>query len=371
MEKEKQLTPLDVAKLLASRPVSEYNSTKYKDMFSVCQEIFDEIILEYSYNLFTMTPKENDKAKDKFQQNIIEKFNLIKIYSYENIKFDNILETIYINIEKKIAFYIKDKIRFFCSEKTEKELNISGIIKECCKSRKTKQNNIFLLSKDDYGKNIFEPFKIKKIKLDINKNYNDDFQNINNTIISRTKDINEKGIIILHGQPGTGKTYYIRHLINKINKKILYIPSNFICNITDASMIKILTEFDNSIIIIEDADDILKKRNGTSDGSTSTILNYSDGLLNDVFNIQFICTFNIDINKIDSAFRRKGRIIAEYEFKKLDVKKANKLSLKLGFRDNFTEDATLADIYNQKDEDYNKEKSIKKVGFNQLEYVEN
>ena len=63
----------------------------------------------------------------------------------------------------------------------------------------------------------------------------------------------------------------------------------------------------------------------------SALLNITDGLLSDWLNIQLICSFNSDISKIDSALMRKGRLIAKYEFKELEVEKANALSLKLRF----------------------------------------
>ena len=74
----------------------------------------------------------------------------------------------------------------------------------------------------------------------------------------------------------------------------------------------------------------------------SALLNITDGLLSDWLNIQLICSFNSDISKIDSALMRKGRLIAKYEFKELEVEKANALSLKLGFNKDFDSLVTLS-----------------------------
>ena len=63
---------------------------------------------------------------------------------------------------------------------------------------------------------------------------------------------------------------------------------------------------------------------------------------------QIIATFNCDLTKIDPALLRKGRLIANYEFNKLDLDSAKILSDKLGFgTDAVTEPMTLAEIYNQ------------------------
>lgn len=67
---------------------------------------------------------------------------------------------------------------------------------------------------------------------------------------------------------------------------------------------------------------------------------------------QIIATFNCDLTKIDPALLRKGRLIANYEFNKLDLDSAKILSDKLGFgTDAITEAMTLAEIYNQGGED--------------------
>ena len=63
---------------------------------------------------------------------------------------------------------------------------------------------------------------------------------------------------------------------------------------------------------------------------------------------QIIATFNCDLTKIDSALLRKGRLIANYEFGKLDIESSKILSEKLGYPgDQITEPMTLAEIYNQ------------------------
>ena len=63
---------------------------------------------------------------------------------------------------------------------------------------------------------------------------------------------------------------------------------------------------------------------------------------------QIIATFNCDLTIIDPALLRKGRLIANYEFNKLDLESSKVLSDKLGFgSENVTEGLTLAEIYNQ------------------------
>ena len=108
--------------------------------------------------------------------------------------------------------------------------------------------------------------------------------------------------------------------------------------LTNPDLLSILIDNPNSIFVIEDAENIVIDREQNGSSPVSALLNISDGLLSDCLNIQIICSFNTDLSKVDSALMRKGRLIAKYEFKTLEVTKAQQLSDKLGFK---TKDYTV------------------------------
>jgi len=54
--------------------------------------------------------------------------------------------------------------------------------------------------------NILHPLEITRPKLSIEDNYNDDFLPVHQTILDRLRKKNDKGLVLLHGKPGTGKT---------------------------------------------------------------------------------------------------------------------------------------------------------------------
>jgi ATP-dependent 26S proteasome regulatory subunit len=122
--------------------------------------------------------------------------------------------------------------------------------------------------------------------------------------------------------------------------------------------------------VIEDAENIMMDRKFNSDSSVSNLLNLSDGLLSDCLNVQIICTFNSDLNLIDSALMRKGRLIARYEFGKLTVDKAQTLSIKMGFDTEIREPMTLAEVANQH-EKLEAQKKVEVIGFRRQEIAMN
>ena len=206
-------------------------------------------------------------------------------------------------------------------------------------------------------------FLISKPKLSIDDNYNDDFKEIHQTIMKRLSKKNDKGLVLLHGRPGTGKTSYVRHLISSINKDVIFLPPNMAGAITNPDLISVLIDNPNSIFVIEGAENIVVDREQDGHSPVTALLNISDGLLSDCLNIQIICSFNTDISKVDSALLRKGRLIAKYEFKELTIDKAQKLSQKLGFTTSFNTPMTLTAIYNQDEKDFQQEKKRNQIGF--------
>ena len=202
--------------------------------------------------------------------------------------------------------------------------------------------------------------------LDIGLFYNDDFAEVDELIRSKLSRQNEKGIILLHGLPGTGKTSYLRHLICGLNKRVLFVSPSVAGSLMDPLFIDLLIDHPNSVLVIEDAEKIMMDRKIKSDSSVSNLLNLSDGLLSDCLNVQIICTFNSPLSLVDTALMRKGRLIAMYEFGKLEVPKAQQLSNHFGFDTIISQPMTLAEIANQHDRDYEPIKT-KTIGFKREE----
>lgn len=210
------------------------------------------------------------------------------------------------------------------------------------------------LIKSEHGSLDTEGFDIEIPNIDVELNYGKDFLKIHNNIVKRLNTHRDKGIVLLHGVPGTGKTSYIRYLTKCVkDKEILFVPPSMTEVLTDPSIIPFLMERKNCILIIEDGEKIISDRNTTgSSVGVSNILNLTDGIMGDCLNIQVIVTFNMERNQIDKAMIRKGRLIAEHKFEALNVEETNKLLKSIGKKQIMTKGMTLAEIYNIDEEEY-------------------
>ena len=185
--------------------------------------------------------------------------------------------------------------------------------------------------------------------VDIELYYGEEFVPKYDKIIDTLSEAAGKGVVLFHGIPGSGKTTLIRHLIEELSdtKKIIYLPPDMAHSISSPHFITFLSKHRDSILIIEDAENVLKIRSESANQAMANLLNLSDGLLSDVLAIQIICTFNCHLSQIDPALLRKGRLIAIHEFDKIPVERAIKICEKYGIAADVTEDIVLSDLFNQ------------------------
>lgn len=193
----------------------------------------------------------------------------------------------------------------------------------------------------------------RNIDIDIKKNYNDDLP------YDKYKEFCEKdgsGLALMYGIAGSGKTSLIKKLIYDCSDTNFYIMDfSMLQNIVSGQFLSFLLGLKNAVIIMEDCEYILKRRDTHENPLINSLLNITDGLVGDALNIRFLCTFNASLTEIDKALLRPGRLKIKYEFKALDKDKTKAIC-----GDSKAE--TLAEIYNRDKIDFNK-KEQRKIGF--------
>lgn len=249
-------------------------------------------------------------------------------------------------------FYSNNNSSILCytDENDETFLNFLGLIKPYIKKKTPINNTISVIRSSMQGiDTVF--YNLPKVSYNIHDNYNDDIVEMTPEIIKSLNENYSSGLYIFNGSPGVGKTTYIKYLISKLKKRVIFVPPNIINIITDPSFISFLMENENTILVIEDGENILKPRANGGNSAVSNLLNVSDGLLSSCVNVKFIVTFNENLNKIDSALLRKGRLKYQYTFEDLSNEKSKLLMQKLYPDINLSQiniPTVLSDVYNYK-----------------------
>lgn len=281
------------------------------------------------------------------------------ISNYENIKLLVVLKDGLVLEQSKdsITFYYDNRISI------EELVGIKTAI-ENASPKDLDDSKFFMIQKCQYEGFDLIPFKSKRKDIRLTDYYNDDLVALHENIVSFLNKPDLDGVVLFHGQPGTGKTSYIRQLISSVKSRFIFIPNNLFVHISDPEFITFISSFPGSIIILEDCEELLRScMQQSTDVGLSNILNLGDGLLGDALKLKIICTFNCELSRIDDAILRKGRLAYRYEFGPLNAEKANALFTTLGKNTTTDQPLSLAELFNFDHENQASEFSRKSIGF--------
>lgn len=220
-------------------------------------------------------------------------------------------------------------------------------------------HDLFIIGKNDLGK--LELFNVGDASFPLNRdNYNElVLSKYDNILDDLNNEVPIGRVTLLRGEPGTGKTFLIKGLLHNIEKRVMpiIVPSNMIESLSGPELLSLLLSYkedyakDYFLLILEDADFALVKRETNNMGALSVILNFGDGMLGGLLDIRIIATTNSDVVEIDAALQREGRLNEIIGVDALTCKKANSLLETLlpniTERDRFFADVPLSKVYHK------------------------
>ena len=209
----------------------------------------------------------------------------------------------------------------------EAALALHGELRELLKGRSARKQPAFYMLRYDY--NEFEADPIDNLPEPVDDDvlrlfYGDDIvawiAKFRETTTGRAG-----GLTIFEGPPGTGKTSLLTQMIRGLEKThVFYVlpvardgaltspelaPFWQRQNVRHADRVK--------VIVMEDAERLLWRRDHDNREAVSSLLNIADGLMGRMLRLHVICSVNARMEDLDPAILRPGRLMNHRRFKLL------------------------------------------------------
>lgn len=223
------------------------------------------------------------------------------------------------------------------------------------------ENRINILTLNQDGLHISPIDTIDADYENIELYYNSKSFKIANKAIKNIKNQN-KGLTIIWGDRGVGKTTLCCHMISNIDKICIFVPSNLMDLALNSNEFRTLMKrYKNSIVVLDDCEMYFSSTISKSNIYSNNLLQFVDGVASDSDSIQIIAIFNTDseetidpvifdcnnlndiipidnlsedeINELCSHLKQKNKFKNSREIRLIDILKKKKTSdhIEMGF----------------------------------------
>jgi SpoVK/Ycf46/Vps4 family AAA+-type ATPase len=315
----------------------EFNSRPNKILIynTYLRESFSSVINEYSVgkNRFTevIPSTESLIINDK----ILEKINDGLYISY--LVLDRVNEN---SVIHDIVFFFKD------DEQLELVNNLIEQLDNCIFDLETNYSDA-KFNTVSITQNGIDLEAAELSELDEEVDYYYDRQTLKSVdkLIKIIKKSN-KGLSLMYGPRGTGKTSIINYLSQKLSKMIIFIPNNMIdTTVNNPEFKTFIKKHPDSVLVIDDCEVIFNQLFNKSNTFVNNLLQLVDGPLSNSLNLNIIMLFNLDDeNEIDQSLLDCNNLLDIIEFGLLDEDSSNELAKHISSRKKYKNKTKLIDI---------------------------
>ena len=310
---------------------------------------FNNLIIGTSENRFTEVMPSDDF-------NVVNEKILIKISDDIFISYLTMDKDCENSIINEIAFFYKDYDSNF--EKVQEVIDQLSV----CLIDFTEESERYKLNTISLTQNGLEIEPVEMNSIDIE---NFDIYYSGKTMKALDKAIktikkSNKGLTILYGERGTGKTSTINYITSKLESIVIFIPNNMVENtINNPEFRKFLKKHSKPVIVIDDSEMFFNEAFARSNIFVNNLLQMVDGFLSDSIEVNVITIFNVDDeSEIDHSLIDCNNLIDVVKFEELSEDESNDLSKHLGQEKKYKNKNRLVDIIKKR-----KNKASKEIGF--------
>jgi len=332
-----------------------YNSedTNLNDFLYCCEELGErpsKVVLVFSFKAKEFLDYFESKIQKKvnklteviphYEGSVINKKYLAKISDEVFLSFTHMDSSMPDSEISNVIFYYKNEPELINEALKDMDNFISNlddeeiIFKVTCASANA--NNTIEL----------KPLDLMELDYkNMDKYYNDSTFKSTNKLIKKINKT-ERGLSIIHGKRGVGKTSLLHYIANQVEKEVIFIPISMI-DMTINSPIFKNQGIEDTLIIIDDAEffnsDTYLKANITF----ANVLQMVDGFYSHDINVNILLSFNIeDEEDINEDILETNNLIDVIKIEELKKNRANKLLEHLSIKDKVDSDVILIDILN-------------------------
>lgn len=310
---------------------SNYSTKLFKDFI-------DEKVIES--NTFTeIIPDEdemiiNDKILSKLSDDVYLAYIVI----------DRELDT---SLVSDIVFYYKYEENLPVIQKV-----IDGINKCMIDFCEEESKNLNTLSLSSSGLEI-EPLSLDYDSDNFELYFNNKTIKILNKTIKKIKK-SERGLVILNGERGVGKTSSIKYIADNLDRIVIFIPNSLIeQTINNSDFRKFLRKYSKPVLVLDDCEMIFNDYFSKSNMIVNNLLQIVDGLIYD--DVTVVAIFNVDDeSEIDHTLLESNNLIENIDFEYLSLEEAEELSKHLGSNKKYKVDIKMIDVLKKRNSDKNK-----------------